>query len=105
VTTKTALLGLMRAVALEGLPHGITCNAVCPGTTETPIHEAAIQASMAASSLSRDEAERRFFATKQPTGRFISADQVAALMVFLCGPDAADITGVAIPVDGAWSIF
>ena len=104
VTTKTALLGLTRAVALEGLPHGITCNAVCPGTTETPIHEAAIQASMTASSLSREEAERRFFATKQPTGRFISADQVAALMVFLCGPDAGDITGAAIPVDGAWSI-
>ena len=102
-TTKTALLGLTRAVALEGLPHGITCNAVCPGTTETPVHEAAIQASMAAQSLTREEAERRFFSTKQPTGRFISAEQVAALMVFLCGPDAADITGAALPVDGGWS--
>jgi 3-hydroxybutyrate dehydrogenase len=103
VTTKTALLGLTRAIALEGLPHGITCNAVCPGTTETPIHEAAIAASMAAQSLTREEAERRFFSTKQPTGKFISADQVAALMVFLCGPDATDITGAAVPVDGAWS--
>ena len=56
-----------------------------------------------AESLSREEAERRFFAAKQPTGRFISADQVAALMVFLCGPDAGDITGAAVPVDGAWS--
>ena len=103
VTTKTALLGLTRAVALEGLPHGITCNAICPGTTETPVHEAAIQASMATQSLTREEAERRFFSTKQPTGRFISADQVAALMVFLCGPDASDITGTALPVDGGWS--
>ena len=103
VTTKTALLGLTRAIALEGLPHGITCNAVCPGTTETPIHEAANAASMATQSLSREEAERRFFSTKQPTGKFISADQVAALMVFLCGPDASDITGAAVPVDGAWS--
>jgi len=103
VTTKTALLGLTRAVALEGLPHGITCNAVCPGTTETPVHEAAIQASMAAQALTREEAERRFFATKQPTGRFISAEQVAALMVFLCGPEAGDITGAALPVDGGWS--
>jgi 3-hydroxybutyrate dehydrogenase len=103
VTTKTALLGLTRAIALEGLPHGITCNAVCPGTTETPIHDAAIAASMAAQSLTREEAERRFFSTKQPTGKFISADQVAALMVFLCGPDASDITGAALPVDGAWS--
>src|SRR5687767_11502510 len=103
VTTKTALLGLTRAIALEGLPHGITCNAVCPGTTETPVHEAAIAASMATQSLTREEAERRFFSTKQPTGKFISADQVAALMVFLCGPDASDITGAALPVDGAWS--
>ena len=103
VTTKTALLGLTRAVALEGLAHGITCNAVCPGTTETPVHEAAIRASMATGSLSREEAERRFFASKQPTGRFIAAEQVAALMVFLCGPDAGDITGAAVPVDGAWS--
>jgi 3-hydroxybutyrate dehydrogenase len=103
VTTKTALLGLTRAVALEGLAHGITCNAVCPGTTETPVHEAAIQASMAAQSLTREEAERRFFASKQPTGRFISAEQVAALMVFLCGPESADITGAALPVDGGWA--
>jgi len=103
VTTKTALLGLTRAVALEGLAHGITCNAVCPGTTETPVHEAAIEAAMATLSLTREEAERRFFASKQPTGRFISAEQVAALMVFLCGPDATDITGAALPVDGAWS--
>jgi 3-hydroxybutyrate dehydrogenase len=103
VTTKTALLGLTRAVALEGLAHGITCNAVCPGTTETPVHEAAIQASMAAQSLTREEAERRFFSTKQPTGRFISAEQVAALMVFLCGPESADITGAALPVDGGWA--
>ncbi|HZI80167.1 MAG TPA: SDR family NAD(P)-dependent oxidoreductase [Vicinamibacterales bacterium] len=103
VTTKTALLGLTRAVALEGLAHGITCNAICPGTTETPVHEAAIEAAMATLSLTRGEAERRFFASKQPTGRFISAEQVAALMVFLCGPDATDITGAALPVDGAWS--
>jgi 3-hydroxybutyrate dehydrogenase len=103
VTTKTALLGLTRAVALEGLAHGITCNAVCPGTTETPVHQAAI-ASLAAGGMTRDEAERTFFSTKQPTGRFISADQVAALMVFLCGPDASDITGAALPVDGGWSV-
>jgi len=103
VTTKTALLGLTRAVALEGVAHGITCNAICPGTTETPVHEEAIRRSMAAAALSREDAERRFFASKQPTGHFISADQVAALMVFLCGPDSSDITGAAVPVDGAWS--
>jgi 3-hydroxybutyrate dehydrogenase len=54
--------------------------------------------------ISREEAERRFLASKQPTGRFISADAVAALVAFLCGPEGADITGAALPIDGGWSI-
>jgi len=103
VTTKTALVGLTRAVALETVAHGITCNAICPGTTETPIHEEAIRALMASTDLSRAEAERQFFASKQPTGRFIDADGVAALALFLCSDAAKDITGAALPVDGAWS--
>ena len=103
VTSKTALVGMTRAVAMETLTHGITCNAVCPGTTETPVHIAAVEALMHAQSLPRAEAERVFFQGKQPTGRFIPAESVAALMVFLCGPDAADITGAALPIDGGWS--
>jgi 3-hydroxybutyrate dehydrogenase len=102
VTSKTALIGLTRAVALETVAHGITCNAVCPGTTETPVHEATILASMA-EGLSRMESERRLLAGKQPTGRLIAADDVAALMVFLCGPDSASITGAILPIDGGWS--
>ncbi len=104
VTSKTALLGMTRAVAMEGLAHGITCNAVCPGTTETPVHDATIEAAMAVEALSRADAERRFMAGKQPSGRLIAAERVAALMVFLCGPDAGDITGAALPIDGGWSI-
>jgi 3-hydroxybutyrate dehydrogenase len=104
VTTKTALLGLTRAVALETLGQDITCNAVCPGTVPTPVHEAAIAAMALSEGLERSEAERRFLAGKQPTGRFIRAEDVAALMVFLCGPQSRDITGAALPVDGGWSI-
>jgi 3-hydroxybutyrate dehydrogenase len=103
VTGKTALIGMTRAVAMETIAHGITCNAICPGTTETPVHEATVEA-LITGGLSRDDAERRFFQGKQPTGRFIAAESVAALMVFLCGPDAADITGAALPIDGGWSI-
>jgi 3-hydroxybutyrate dehydrogenase len=103
VTTKTALIGLTRAVALETVAHGITCNAVCPGTSETPVHEEALTAVMAAEGVSRAEAERRFFAGKQPTGRFIAADNVASLIAFLCGPEGADITGSVLPIDGGWS--
>jgi len=104
VTTKTALIGLTRAVAMDTVGHGITCNAVCPGTSETPIHEASLAALMAAEQLPRDEAERRFLSTKQPSGRLVSAAQVAALIAFLCGPEAGDITGAAVPVDGGWSV-
>ena len=104
ITTKTALLGLTRAVALETLGQNITCNAVCPGTTHTPPHEATIRESMSSAGWSRDEAERRFLAGKQPTGRFIPSEDVAALMLFLCQPESRDITGAALPIDGGWSI-
>jgi 3-hydroxybutyrate dehydrogenase len=103
VTTKTALIGLTRAVALETLGQNITCNAVCPGTAETPVHEAAVRDMMAAGALTREDAEQRFLSGKQPTGRFITAESVAALMVFLCGPSSRDITGAALPIDGGWS--
>jgi 3-hydroxybutyrate dehydrogenase len=104
VTTKTALIGLTRAVALETVTSGVTCNAVCPGTVETPVHTATVERLAAAQGLSRDDAAAQFLARKQPTGRFIGAGGVAALVAFLCGPDGADITGAALPVDGGWSI-
>jgi 3-hydroxybutyrate dehydrogenase len=102
VTSKTALIGLTRAVALETVSHGITCNAVCPGTTETPVHESTVLASMA-EGLSRPDAERRLLTGKQPTGKLIAADDVAALMLFLCGPESASITGAVVPIDGGWA--
>ncbi len=103
VTTKTALIGLTRAVALEVVGTGVTCNAVCPGTTETPVHEATIQSLMTTEGLSRAEAERKFLAGKQPTGRIISADDVAAMMLFLCGPSSGEINGSILPIDAGWS--
>jgi 3-hydroxybutyrate dehydrogenase len=104
VTSKTALIGMTRAVALETLGTNITCNAVCPGSLLTPVHEAAIQKSMAEEGMSRSEAKRRFHAGKQPSGRFIAAEDVADLMVYLCGPGSRDINGAALPIEGAWSI-
>ena len=103
VTTKTALIGLTRAVALEVVGTGITCNAICPGATETPVHEATIQSLMTSDGLSRAEAERKFLEGKQPTARIISADDVAAMIVFLCGPASSDINGAVMPIDAAWS--
>ena len=103
VTTKTALIGLTRAVALETAGQGITCNAICPGTTRTPVHEDAIRSLMKNERLSEADAERRVLTGKQPTGRLIAAEHVVELMLFLCGASGADVTGSVFPFDGGWS--
>jgi 3-hydroxybutyrate dehydrogenase len=103
VTTKTALIGLTRAVALETATDGITCNAVCPGTSESPVHEEAIARLAANEGLSPAAAEMRLLAGKQPTARLISAEGVAALIAFLCSDAAGDITGAVLPIDAGWS--
>jgi len=103
VTSKTALIGMTRAVALENVAHGITCNAICPGSALTPSIDQRIQALMAAESLARDAAVKKFLAGKQPSGEFVETDNVAALIAFLCGDAGRDITGAALPIDGGWS--
>lgn len=103
VTTKTALIGFTRAVALEVVGQNITCNAICPGTVPTPNIEQRLDSFMAQRGLSRDDAAREFLATRQPSGRFVSMESAAALVAFLCSPEAADITGAALPIDGGWS--
>jgi len=104
VVSKTALIGMTRAVALETRTHDITCNAVCPGTVETPIHARSVEQMMAAESISRAEAEKRYLAARQPGGHFIAAEDVAGMILFLCGPESRDITGATLPIDGGWSI-
>ncbi|MDQ7251120.1 SDR family oxidoreductase [Dongia sedimenti] len=103
VTTKTALIGMTRVVALENVDLDITCNAVCPGAIHTPYSEAKIVDLMKAENLGRAAAERKFLEVRQPTGRFIAAEGVADLVVFLCGPNARDITGSTMPIDAGWT--
>jgi 3-hydroxybutyrate dehydrogenase len=102
VTTKTAILGMTRAVALETATTGITCNALCPGTLPTPAIESRIAALAADENSSIDEATRDYLASRQPSRRFVSMEDVGATVVFLCSPAARDITGAAIPIDGGW---
>ncbi|MGZ5907524.1 MAG: SDR family oxidoreductase, partial [Reyranella sp.] len=103
VTTKTALIGFTRAVALETAGQDITCNAVCPGTVPTPAIEERLVAFMEKEGLARAEAVKAFMASRQPSGRFVEPDGVAALVALLCGSGGRDITGAAIPIDGGWS--
>jgi 3-hydroxybutyrate dehydrogenase len=102
ITTKTALLGMTRAVAIETTGHDITCNAICPGLVQTPAIETRIAAEAAREGKSRAEITRRFLSERQPTGRFVAGETIGALIVFLCGPGGRDITGAALPVDGGW---
>ena len=103
VTTKTAILGLTRTVALETTGTGVTCNAVGPATLPTPAIYTRIDALAAAKELSREDAVREYMKERQPSGRFVELADVAAMIVFLCGPSARDITGTVIPMDGGWS--
>ena len=103
VTTKTGLIGMTRAIALEAGDMDITCNAICPGTLPTPDILARIGGLAAAERISEDAATQQYLAGRRPTGRFVAAESVAALIAFLCGPGGRDITGAVLPVDGGWT--
>lgn len=103
VTTKTALIGLTRATALETAASSITCNALCPGSTLTPNIAGRIGAAMQAAGLDQAAATAQFLAGKQPTGRFVAAEAIGAMAAFLCSEAGRDITGAVLPMDGGWS--
>jgi 3-hydroxybutyrate dehydrogenase len=102
VTTKAALLGLTRAVALENLDYDVTCHSICPGSVLTPGTEQRIARLMVDEALDRSTAESRFLEGKQPGGQFVRPESVGALILFLCGPAARDMTGSMIPVEAGW---
>lgn len=103
VTTKTALLGMTRVVALETMNDGITCNALCPGSVLTEVIDERVAEFGRSKGISRDEATKQYLAGKQPAGRFVEIESVAAAALFLCTDGAKDMTGVSIPIDLAWS--
>jgi len=104
MTTKAAILGLTRAVALECATTGITCNALCPGWVLTPHAERQIARVMGEKGVSRDAAIEELVGVRQPSRRPILPAEVAALGVYLCGDAAANISGAALPIDGAWAV-
>ena len=103
ITTKTALIGLTRAVALETARTEITCNAICPGSVLTPAIEWRLRQEMQRDGTTFEEAEEAFLATRQPSRRFVKDENVGGLIAFLCGPHSGDISGAALPIDGAWT--
>lgn len=102
VTTKAALIGLTRSVALENLDVDVTCHSICPGSVLTPGTDLRVVQLMEERKLPRETAERTFLEGKQPGGHFIAPESVSELLVFLCGPIARDMTGSLLPVEAGW---
>jgi len=103
VAAKHGQIGLTKTVALEVAETGITCNAVCPGYVLTPLVEGQIDRQAQVHQLPRERVIREVMLAAQPSKRFVEIDDVAALILFLCGDAAKSITGAAIPIDGGWT--
>jgi len=101
--TKAAVIGLTKAVAADFIRQGIRCNAICPGTIESPSLEERIATASKATGKSTD-AVRQDFIGRQPMGRLGTTQEVAALALFLASDEASYITGQAHLVDGGMAM-
>ena len=103
VTAKHGLAGLTKTVALEVATNKITCNCISPGYVWTPLVEHQIPDTMKARNMTKEQVINEVLLKAQPTKEFVTIDQVAALALFLCGDDAASITGANLSIDGGWT--
>ena len=103
VAAKHGIAGLTKTVALELAQHGVTANTVCPGYVLTPLVEKQIPDTMQARNLSREAVVRDVLLAAQPTKRFVTVEEVADTVVFLCSDAVRSITGTSISVDGGWT--
>ncbi|TDH62257.1 SDR family oxidoreductase [Dankookia rubra] len=101
-TTKAAVIGLTKSVATDYVSKGIRCNAVCPGTVDTPSLGDRIAAN--AAQAGGMDAARAAFVARQAMGRLATAEEMAALVVYLSAPESTFVTGQAMVIDGGWML-
>jgi 2-keto-3-deoxy-L-fuconate dehydrogenase len=102
MATKAAIIGMTRSVAIDFIRQGIRCNAICPGTVESPSLDGRI-AELGRTVGGADKA-RAMFVERQPMGRLGKAEEIAALAVWLASDDSAFVTGTPQVIDGGWSL-
>ncbi|GLK77476.1 3-hydroxybutyrate dehydrogenase [Methylopila jiangsuensis] len=103
VAAKHGVAGFTKSLALEVAQAGITANTICPGYVWTPLVEAQIPDTMKARGLTEEQVKKDVLLAAQPTKQFVTVDQVAAFVTFLCSDAAANITGASLPIDGGWT--
>jgi 2-keto-3-deoxy-L-fuconate dehydrogenase len=96
-TTKAAVIGMTKAVAADYVTQGIRCNAICPGTVESPSLEQRLSAG------GDYEAARAAFVARQPIGRIGKPEEIAALVVYLASDESGYTTGAVHVIDGGWA--
>lgn len=101
--TKAAVAGLTRAVARDVVDRGVRCNAICPGTVQSPSLDRRIEA-MGARMEGGVEAARAAFLARQPMGRLGTAEEIAALTAHLASDESAFTTGALHVIDGGWTV-
>lgn len=102
VAAKHGLIGLTKTTALETAHTGVTCNAICPGWVLTPLVQKQVDARAEREGISNEAAKKSLLAEKQPSGEFVSPEQLGALAVFMCSDAASQVRGVAWNMDGGW---
>jgi len=100
-TTKAAVIGMTKSVAVDYIKQGIRCNCICPGTVESPSWHDRVKA-LGEQLGSVDQAMEQFV-SRQPMGRVATAEEIAALVVYLASDESAFTTGQAHVIDGGWS--
>lgn len=103
VSAKHGLVGFTKTAAMEGGPQGITCNAICPAYVMTPLVEKQIAAQAQTHGIPEEKVISDIMLSKAAIKKMVPAENIGAIVKFLCSDAAASITGIALPIDGGWT--